>query len=233
MTKHNKICCIYILINKLNGKIYIGQTVDYYRRMNEYKTRKSSKSKSSKYGIMQEIEKIGFENFESGILRICKRDELDYYEMYYIEKYRSYVKANGYNSFHLSKKNKQALSINTKKKMSNSHTGLKEEPETKRKKSNKVYAIKDKEFIISDSAKLLGDYFDKSKDIIKNCLRQPTCLIGYQIYYADPKKREEIKQKMLSKRSIRNKNYMKILEYLDKSSVETIEKDYNVKYITY
>ena len=110
---------------------------------------------------------------------------------------------------------------------------LKEEPETKRKTSNKVYAIKDKEFIISDSAKLLGDYFGKSKDIIKNCLRQPTCLIGYQIYYADPKKREEIKQKMLSKRSIRNKNYMKILEYLDKSSVETIEKDYNVKYITY
>lgn len=42
MSKRKKICCIYILKNKLNGKVYIGQTVDYYRRMNEYKNRKSS-----------------------------------------------------------------------------------------------------------------------------------------------------------------------------------------------
>ena len=104
---------------------------------------------------------------------------------------------------------------------------------TKRKKSNKVYAIKDNEFIISDSGKLLGDYFGKSKDYIKNCLRQPSSINGYSLYYSDPVKRAEIKNKMLSKRSIRNKKYMELLKYIDNSSVETIEKDFHVKYITY
>ena len=65
-----------MLKNNLNGKVYIGQTVDYYRRMNEYKNRKSSSTKSSKYVIMQEIEKYGFDNFESSILKnvIVKRE---------------------------------------------------------------------------------------------------------------------------------------------------------------
>ena len=233
MSKRKKICCIYMLKNKLNGKVYIGQTVDYYRRMNEYKNRKSSSSKSSKYVIMQEIEKYGFDNFESSILKECEKEELDKYEMFYISKYKSYVKSYGYNSFHLNKKKKQTLSKETRKKMSKSHSGLKEESDTKRKKSNKVYAIRGKTFIISDSGKLLGDYLGKSKDYIKNCLRQPSSVDGYLVYYADSNKRAEIKLKMLSKRSIRNKKYMELLDYLDNSSVETIENDYKVKYLTY
>ena len=233
IAKREKICCIYILKNKLNGKVYIGQTVDYYRRMNEYKNRKYSTSKSSKYGIMQEIEKCGFENFESSILQKCKKDELDFYEMFYISKYKSYVKSKGYNSFHLNKKKKQTLNKETRKKMSKSHSGLKETGTTKRKKSNMIYAIKDDEFIICDSGKLLGDKLGKSKDYIKNCLRQPSRVSGYRLYYADKNKRSVIKEKMLNKRSIRDKKYMELLDYLDNSSVETIENDYNVKYITY
>ena len=90
--KEKKNCCIYKLTNKINGKIYIGQTVDYHRRMNEYKNRKSSKEKSSKYGIMEKVEKYGFENFTSEIIRECSRDELTYYEMFYIDKFKSYLK---------------------------------------------------------------------------------------------------------------------------------------------
>lgn len=233
MSKRKKICCIYMLKNKFNGKVYIGQTVDYYRRMNEYKNRKSSISKSSRYSIMQEIKKCGFDSFESSIVKECKKDELDHYEMYYISKYKSYIKSYGYNSFHLNKKKSQTLNKDTRKKMSKSHTGLKETSETKRKKSNTVYAIKEKEFIIADSGKLLGDHFGKSKDYIKNCLRQPSTVSGYNLFYADKKKRDAIREKMLSKRSIRNKTYMELLDYLDNRSVETIEKEFNVKYITY
>ena len=233
MAKREKICCIYMLKNKSNGKVYIGQTVDYHRRMNEYKNRKSSVSKSAKYKIMQEIEKYGFDNFESSVLKECEREELDYYEMFYISKYKSYVKSRGYNSFHWNKKKNQTLGEDTRKKMSKSHTGLTESPETKRKKSNIVYAIGEKYFVISDSAKLLGVFFGKSKDYIKNCLRQPSSVDGYLIYYADPTKRKEIKEKMLKKKSIRNKRYMELLDYLDNSSVETIESDYKVTRITY
>ena len=46
-------------------------------------------------------------------------------------------------------------------------------------------------------------------------------------------KLNKIKLKTLNKRSIRNKKYMELLDYLDNSSVETIENDYKVKYLTY
>ena len=139
--KRKKICCIYMIKNIKDGKIYIGQTVDYFRRMNEYKNRKASKSKSSKYGIMEAIEKYGFNSFEHSIVKECKKEELDYYEMYYIDKYKSYIKSKGYNSFHLDKNNKQRVSKSTKNKMRKSHTGLKETIITKKKKSNVIYAI--------------------------------------------------------------------------------------------
>lgn len=235
MSKREKICCIYKLTNKINGKIYIGQTVDYHRRMNEYKNRKSSKEKSSKYGIMEEVEKYGFENFTSEIIRECSRDELTYYEMFYIDKFKSYLKKYGYNSFH-KKSNEdknQCMNIITKRKMSKAHIGLTESADTKRKKSNKIIAIKDDELIYCDSAKLFGDYVGSTKDYIKNCLRQPTTVKGYLLFYDDPKKREEMREKMLNKRSIRNKRYMELLDYLDNSSVETIERDFNVKVVTY
>lgn len=51
--------------------------------------------------------------------------------------------------------------------------------------------------------------------------------------YMIKNKLNKIKLKMLNKRSIRNKKYMELLDYLDNSSVETIENDYKVKYLTY
>ena len=58
--------------------------------------------------------------------------------------------------------------------------------------------------------------------------REKICCI-----YMIKNKLNKIKLKMLNKRSIRNKKYMELLDYLDNSSVETIEKDFHVKYITY
>ena len=220
--------------NIKDGKIYIGQTVDYFRRMNEYKNRKASKSKSSKYGIMEAIEKYGFNSFEYSIIKECKKEELDYYEMYYIDKYKSYIKSKGYNSFHLDKNNKKRVSKSTKNKMRKAHVGLKETVTTKRKKSNVIYAINNHDFIICDSAKLFGDHIGKSKDYIKSCLRNPTFTKGYYFYYADRSKREEIKNVVLKKKNKDfYKSYLELLEYLDNSSVETIERDYNIIYIKY
>ena len=58
--------------------------------------------------------------------------------------------------------------------------------------------------------------------------REKICCI-----YMIKNKLNKINLKMLTKRPIRNKKYMELLDYLDNSSVETIENDYNVKYITY
>lgn len=228
----DKICCIYKITNKLNNRCYIGQTVDYFRRLNEYKNRKYKKS--SKYRIIQEIQTVGIDNFKFRILKKCSPDELDYYEMYYINKFKSYDEKYGYNSMHKNKStNKLNMNDYTKLKMKESHIGLKESASTKKKKSNIIYAVKYPDFIISDSGKLFGDYICKSKDYIKNCIRQPSTVSGYNLFYADKTKRQKIKEKMLQKRCIRNKEYMKILDYIDNSSVETIENDYNVIYLQY
>ena len=58
--------------------------------------------------------------------------------------------------------------------------------------------------------------------------REKICCI-----YMIKNKLNKINLKMLTKRPIRNKKYMELLDYLDNSSVETIENDYEVKYITY
>ena len=240
MAKREKICCIYKLTNTTNGKIYIGQTVDYHRRMNEYKNRKSSLSDSSKYKIMEIIESVGFDKFKSEIVIRCDKDTLDFFEMYYINKYCSYKDDIGYNSFHAIvtgsildiPSKKKFVSDSTREKMSKSHKDLKESANTKRKKSHKVYAIKDNEFIISDSGKLLADYLGKSKDIINHSIRNPNTVNGYYVYYADKNKRSELLTKIL-KQSTRNKKYIKLLNYLDNSSIETIENDYNVIKLSY
>lgn len=59
------------------------------------------------------------------------------------------------------------MNIITKRKMSKAHIGLTESADTKRKKSNKIIAIKDDELIYYDSAKLFGDYIGSTKDYIK------------------------------------------------------------------
>ena len=123
----------------------------------------------------------------------------------------------------------------TKMKMKLSHSGLTESADTKRKKSNQIYAVDSvsKVIIVADSGKLFGDYIGKSKDYIKNCLRQPSSVCGYRLFYADKDKRLAIRVKMLSKRSIRDIEYMSISELLDEESVETNKMNFRVEYLTY
>lgn len=221
---------IYKLTNKLNGLVYIGQTVDYYRRMNEYKNRKISKS--SNYKIMKIINEIGFHNFKHEMILECDITELNDYEMYFIDKFESYKVDKGYNSMHIDKDGKCHLNTESIKKMSISHTGNKHTTKYKKSMSNKIIAFKNNDIIIADSAKIFGDYIGKSKDIIKNGLRKPVKICGYMIFYNDINKRHEILEKQIHKNA-RNKDYIKISKMLDDGSIETKFSDYNIKYIMY
>ncbi len=212
---------IYKLTNKINNKIYIGQTINFNRRMNEYKNRKPIKT--SKYKIMEAINKYGFENFTYEIIHVCDNEsQLDYYENLYINKYMSYDDNIGYNSKH-----DNTLSESTKLKMSKSHIGLKESAETKRKKSNKIIAIRDGFYLICDSAKLFGDLINKSKDKVKNALRMPCRILDFYVFYYDYDKRHEILHKS------KNEEYISLCKIIDEEDVETIENLFDVFYIKY
>ena len=82
-------CGIYKFTNLINGKIYIGQSVDIDRRLKEHKRRDEQR-------IDKAIKKYGFENFNFEIIELCSPDKLDELENYWIGYYQSLI-PNGYN----------------------------------------------------------------------------------------------------------------------------------------
>lgn len=79
---------IYKIVNKLNNKVYIGQSNDILRRFNEHKNRNVIQ-------IDKAIQTYGVDNFSFEILEECELEELELKEKYYITLYDSIVK--GYN----------------------------------------------------------------------------------------------------------------------------------------
>lgn len=79
---------IYKITNKLNGKAYIGQSVNIERRFKEH---------CSKTGLVIEaaIAKYGTDNFTFEVLEECPKELLNEREVYYIELFDTYN--NGYN----------------------------------------------------------------------------------------------------------------------------------------
>lgn len=120
---------IYILKNKINGKVYIGQT---WRDLN--------KRWESGYGyrnciyLNNAIQKHGKENFYYEILTFCSTQEsADFIEDYFITKYNSTNSDKGYNIRRGGSIGK--LSENTKAKISFSLRGKTHSEETKIKMS--------------------------------------------------------------------------------------------------
>lgn len=81
---------IYKITNKVNNKVYIGQT----RYTLEFRWRQHQHKKDNTY-FHNAIHKYGIENFELEILEECDIELLNSKEMFYIAKYDSFK--NGYN----------------------------------------------------------------------------------------------------------------------------------------
>ena len=93
---NNHYNCVYMYVNKLNNKKYIGQTVNFNRRYKEH----IRKSKNSNFLIHKAMKKDGIENFEIIILKenLNSKCLMNLYEYYYINKYKTLCKENGYNT---------------------------------------------------------------------------------------------------------------------------------------
>lgn len=90
----NKICGIYMIRNRINGKMYIGQSIDIHDRWDEH-----IYSLRGGYHINNHLQrawnKYHENNFDFSIIEECSEDELDDKEIFWIAKYDSYY--NGYN----------------------------------------------------------------------------------------------------------------------------------------
>lgn len=80
-------CGIYKITNKINGKSYIGSSINIEIRYGKHKRYETTIGKT--------IKKEGIENFEFTIIEECTIEELEEKEKYYIKIYDSYN--NGYN----------------------------------------------------------------------------------------------------------------------------------------
>lgn len=130
---------IYMLVNDINGKKYIGQTVDIHRRINEHKL-------DNRQVIDCAIDKYGWANFTVIILEASiVQEKLNSKEMKYIEKYNTF-KGRGYNcteggdslgSGEAHPRYGGDMPEETKRKISEAHKG-KVVPENVRKKMSKA-----------------------------------------------------------------------------------------------
>lgn len=82
---------IYKITNKINGKIYIGQSNNIKRRFSEHQT----KGTTSRIPLDVAIQKYGKENFDYEILEECTLEQLNEKEKYWIQYFNSIE--NGYN----------------------------------------------------------------------------------------------------------------------------------------
>ncbi len=161
MSKKEKICGIYCIENLINGKKYIGQSVDINRRIQYHKCY-LNKNKDTAGLIQKAWNKYGEENFVFWLVDICDVDILDETEIYYIKLFRSHKSEWGYNigwggesnrgiipsketREKISKANKgkpapnkgKKASLETRARQSESKKGKKRSEETKRKMSEK------------------------------------------------------------------------------------------------
>ena len=115
---------VYLIWNKINGKKYVGQTrQSFKRRIIEHK-RNSGKSK---IGVDAAIAKYGWDNFTVEIIEECAIEKLDEREMFWIRELNSKV-PNGYN---LTDGGKGTIGFTdeTRAKLSARKRGIKKSPE--------------------------------------------------------------------------------------------------------
>lgn len=98
MEEKENIGYIYKITNKINGKVYIGQTrKSIKQRWNDHKAISNSPEKQGyDYPLYRAFRKYGIENFKIEEIEKCHFEKLNEREIYWIKYYNS-IKENGYN----------------------------------------------------------------------------------------------------------------------------------------
>lgn len=116
---------IYKVVNNINGKIYIGQTINSLTKR-RYKHLYTARHDDSHSIFLKAINKYGVDNFSwQEICKCNSREELDEKENYYIDFFRSNSAENGYNlikgrgrcGYSLSDESKAKISIKAKERL--------------------------------------------------------------------------------------------------------------------
>ena len=195
-------CIIYAIRCKVNNKMYIGQTTRSRERFMKHLTALKGNYHYNRY-LQQDYNKYGNTNFEIITLRNCNKEELNYWEDYYIDYYGGIDSTNIYNfqnnktknkelSYHISQAHKGKVAWNKNRKMTpeecevnrRSHLGVtrSEESIIKQKitiSNNPNFGNKGKH--LSDSTKQKISEANKGKTAYNKGIRNKTHKYDYII----------------------------------------------------
>lgn len=108
---------IYKITNNITNKCYIGQTINFKKRISSHlDLYKNKDSKGAQRPMYKDMRKYGIDNFTFEVLEECKESCSNEREEYYIKKFNSVKK--GYN--HEQSGKHKFHTEETKKKISNS-----------------------------------------------------------------------------------------------------------------
>lgn len=97
---YNEVAGIYIIKNKITGKLYIGSSVNLYCRINAHISKLNTNKHTSPY-LQHSVNKHGLENFEVSIYEVfddISEKELRIKEGRLIREFKTYSPKYGYNS---------------------------------------------------------------------------------------------------------------------------------------
>lgn len=122
---------IYCIENRVNSKKYIGQSNDIYARWYNHKYCLNNNRHENNH-LQNAWNKYGEDNFDFKILELCGEDIIDEKEQYYISKFSTTIRENGYNLDSGGNQNKRH-SEETKQKISKAHIGKFVSDETRKR----------------------------------------------------------------------------------------------------
>ena len=91
-----RISCIYKITNLIDDKVYIGQTTNYRKRKTTHFAHLRRNAHCNEH-LQRAFNKYGEENFAIEIIKECGANDLDYWEIYFINKFKACDKRYGYN----------------------------------------------------------------------------------------------------------------------------------------
>ena len=179
-----KVCGIYLLRNVVNGKVYVGQSVNCHMRLKQHiKESKRNRSRSHLYKAMR---KHGHDSFEMEILEevaMTTQDHLDDRECYWIKRLDACNPSTGYN-FRPGGQQNQVVDAEARERISAKLRGRKQPPELVERNKQSHIGIP-----CTESAKLKISAFHAGKTLDRDAAEAIKIDVSAQFNRPEVKKR--------------------------------------------